>query len=291
MIALAVCLVAGNTDTGSDYGYKFLNIPINPVSNALAGGGLNSSSNPAAWLWQPASSAMHSHRSASVSHSNWIGDTAYTSVLYSYARRSSHIGLALRNLSYGEIEKRDDVGYLLGHYSPSDIAVSGNYALRLSPNLYAGANLSVAYETLDTASSLALFTDIGVSAITMFKDSRISAAVRNLGFGGKMDKETVKLPISYDVDAFKGFEIGEQYLGIEAGISLPADAEIQPRLAAEFKLMDLLSLRAGYRFNHDSTDLSTGIGLNISSFVIDYAFVPYTNGLGDVHSFGLSYRF
>ncbi|HCX59070.1 MAG: PorV/PorQ family protein [Candidatus Cloacimonadales bacterium] len=291
MISLALCLMAESVNDGSDYGYKFLNIPINPVSNALAGKGLNNPSNMTAWMWQPASSAMHSYRSASASHSNWIGDTAYTALVYSYARRSSHIGLALRNLTYGEIEKRDDIGSLLGYYNPTDIAASGNYALRITPNLYAGANLSIAYQKLDTASSLAISTDIGITTLTMFKDSRVSAAVRNLGISNKLDKESVKLPLSYDLDAFKGFEIAEQYLGLEAGMSLPADADLQAHLAAELNLLERLKLRAGYRFNHDSADISAGFGLNISSFVIDYAFVPYDKGLGDVHSFGISYIF
>ncbi len=291
LMTLACTMNAEIHSEAGEYGFKFMNIPINPVSSALAGRGVHSSANIGSWILQPASSAMHSYKAANASHSTWIGDTAYTSMMFSHARRSSHIGLALRNLSYGEIEKRDETSLYLGTYSPTDIGVSGNYAQRITPSLYVGANLHLAYQKLDTASALALATDLGITTLTPLKDSRLSFAMRNLGISNKMDEERVRLPHSFELDFYKGFSLGEQYLGLETGLVIPPDADLQGHLASEITLMERLSLRAGYKFNTDTAGLSAGFGLSLASFNIDYGFAVYTEGLGDVHSFGLSYRF
>lgn len=291
IMTLGCTMFAEIHSNAGDYGFKFLNIPVNPVGSALAGRGVHSNTNSGSWILQPASSAMHAYRTASASHSTWIGDTAYTSLIFSHAKRNSHIGLALRNLSYGEIDKRDETGLYLGTYSPTDIGVSGNYSHRLTPSIYLGTNLNLAYQKLDTASALALATDIGITTLTPLKDSRLSFAVRNLGISNKMDEERLKLPNSFDLDIYKGFHLGEQYLGMETGFVIPPDADLQWHLASELTLIERLHLRAGYRFNTDAAGLSAGFGLAISSFNIDYGFSAYGEGLGDVHSFGLSYRF
>ncbi len=40
----------------------------------------------------------------------------------------------MRNLDYGEIENRDDMGFLIGNYHPLDIDVTANYAHRVTPS-------------------------------------------------------------------------------------------------------------------------------------------------------------
>jgi hypothetical protein len=291
IVLLCSNLMAEVHSQAGDFGYKFLNIPATPLSLSMAGLGFYSAGNNGAWIMQPANSAMHSDKSASASHSTWLGDTAYTSLIFSHAKRSSHIGLAIRNLSYGEIDKRDETGTLLGTYNPADVGISGNYALRLTPSLYAGANLSVAYQKLDTASAMALVADLGVSTRTLLKDSQVSIALRNLGISNKMDEESIKLPYSIDLSVYKGFRMGEQHLSLEGAVIAPPDADPQLMFATELTLLERLNLRAGYKMNSDSSALSAGFGVNISHFNLDYGFAPYEEGLGDVHSFGLSYHF
>lgn len=291
MIALSLALSAEIHSEAGKYGFKFLNIPLNPVSSALAGRGVHSEANIGSWILQPSAAAMYSHQAVAISHSSWLGDTAYTSVVYSNASRNSHIGLAMRNLSYGEIDKRDETGLYLGTYSPTDIGVSGNYARRLSPSIYVGANLNVAYQKLDTASALALTADLGITTLTLLNDSRVSFSARNLGFSNKMDEENVKLPHSFDLDVYKGFQFNEQHLGLESGVVFPPDADPQAHIASELTLLERLHLRAGYKFNTDVSGITAGLGFAISGFNLDYGFTPHDDGLGDAHSFGLSYSF
>ncbi|MDI3504356.1 MAG: hypothetical protein PWP64_1292 [Candidatus Cloacimonadota bacterium] len=291
IIALAGTLMADVHSAAGEYGYKFLNIPVSPASIAWAGRGINYEANQAAWLWQPAIASAYSRKSVSASHSTWIGDTAYTSLVYSFSQRCSHFGLALINLDYGELENRDETGALIGYYNPADINIRGNYARRVSPNLYLGMNLGVIYEKLDTASSLGLSTDLGGSWLPPLHDSKLSVALRNLGFSNKTESENIKLPLSMDLDLYKGLALGNQHLGLEASLGKSLDEDVRLTLSTELALLDIISLRAGYKFNTDAEGLSAGLGIRFSRFAVDYGFAAFNEGLDDIHSFGLSYHF
>ncbi|MDY0325373.1 MAG: PorV/PorQ family protein [Candidatus Cloacimonadaceae bacterium] len=290
-IGLAWALMADVHSDAGKYGYQFLNVPVSPVSLALAGRGIHYESNHTSWLWQPASAVVERDKSLSASHSAWIGDTAYSSLVYSYSTRSSHFGLGLINLSYGEIDKRDETGLLIGHYNPSDINVRGNYALRINPSFYLGANLGVIYEKLDTASSLALNSDLGTTWLPPVAGSRVSFAVRNLGISNKTDEESIKLPLSLDLDLYKSLALGGQELGLEASVIKALDEDIRIALSTELQVLQKLYLRAGYKFNTDVESFSVGMGLELFRIAIDYGFAAFSEGLSDVHSFGLSYQF
>ncbi|MCB5261268.1 MAG: PorV/PorQ family protein [Candidatus Cloacimonetes bacterium] len=290
-LGLAWALMADVHPEAGNYGYQFLNIPINPVSMALAGRGIHYDSNHGDWLWQPASAAVNRDKSLSASHSAWIGDTAYSSLVYSNSTRAAHFGLGLTNLSYGEIEKRDETGLLIGHYNPSDLNVRGNYALRLAPSLYLGANLGVIYEKLDTASSLALSSDLGTTWLLPVEGSRMSLAVRNLGLSNKTDEIREELPLSLDLDLYKKLSLGEQELGLEASVIKAVDEDLRFALSTELQFLQRLYLRAGYKFNTDAESFSAGLGLKLFRISIDYGFAAFSEGLSDVHSFGLSYQF
>jgi len=287
---MILSIAAGINSNAGEYGYQFLNIPINPTSLALAGRGVHSDVNNANWLWQPSTATEKRSRSVNIAHHTWIGDTAYTSVVYSYAQRKSHFGLALINLGYGEIEKRDETGMLIGHYSPADLVVKGNYSLRMNPNWYLGANLGVLYQKIDTASSLGMVTDLGTTWLPPIQDSKISLAVRNLGTSGKTADEKPKLPLSFDMDVYKGIKIAEHHLGVEASVRKAVDDDIRYSAALEMALWDNLYLRSGYQ-NADATAISGGIGFQVLRINVDYGFAAYTDGLSDVHSFGLTYHF
>lgn len=288
---LAWALIADVHSEAGTYGYQFLNIPVSPVSMALAGRGIHYDSNHSSWLWQPASAVVERNKSLSASHSTWIGDTAYSSLVYSYSTRSSHFGLGLINLSYGEIEKRDENGLLIGHYNPSDTNIRGNYARRLSPSLYLGANLGIVYEKLDTASSLALSSDLGTTWLPPVVGSRMSFAVRNLGISNKTDEKREKLPISLDLDLYKELPLGERKLGMEASFVKAMDEDWRIGLSTELQIMQSLYLRGGYKLNTDAESFSVGMGLELFRIAIDYGFAAFSEGLSDVHSFGLSYQF
>ncbi|MDD4223737.1 MAG: PorV/PorQ family protein [Candidatus Cloacimonetes bacterium] len=293
ILALAAfsALPAGIHNNAGQYGYQFLDVSTNPVSLALAGRGIGSGSDLSAFLRQPAASALSSHRALGASHMLWLADTAANNLHYSWSDRKKHFGMALRTLDYGELEIRDDNGLLIGTYSPLNVDLLGNYALRVSPSLYAGINAGVAYEKLNTDSSYGLHTDLGLTWLTPVKDTKFNLAVRNLGISSAMNEERTAFPISLELDLNKTFDLGDNAIEVELSGIKAIDENWKGAISAEFNLYGLAFLRAGYKINHDAEDLSAGLGFRWKSLGIDYGWASFSSHLSDVHSFGLSYYF
>ncbi len=285
---LAVCQVH---DNAGNYGFKFLQNPTNPVALSLAGRGSYSSSNPSAFVKQPASQVLESHKTISVSHTLWFADTNFSNISYSSSDRISHFGLILRNLDYGEIESRDESGLIIGSYRPLDMNLMMNYSRRLSPSQYFGVNGGILYEKLNTASAYGFSGDLGYTYLPPILDSQLSASVRNLGFTSKMNQETIKLPVTAEMELSKGFRYEDSKVTFGILGSKASDQDFRIAANTEFDINGIFFVRGGYKFNYDAEDLSLGFGVMVKGLGINYGWASYTNQLDDVHSFGISYNF
>lgn len=294
----AICLLLGSfglqaqiQDNAGEYGFKFLNIPVSPSAIALAGRGTDSFSNPAAFVLQPAISTLNNQRSLGLSHSSWLGDTDFTNLYYSYSNRRKHFGLIMRNLNYGEIEKRDEQGNVIGVYNPLDLNLMANYSLRLGAASYVGVNAGFVYEKLSTASALGISTDLGFTVLPPLQDAVISLAVRNLGVSGAMNDEAVKLSPQAELDISKGFSFQATTVNLAMSGTKSLDEPFKGTFSTEFGFYDLLFLRAGYKLNYGAGDVSAGIGIRYNRFGVDYGWAAYEDNLSDVHSIAVNYFF
>ena len=291
LILISVMSFASISENAGTYGYKFLNVPCGPGALSLAGRGVFSMDNSSAFILQPAVSCMNNQRLLSITHNLWLADTQANMIAYSYAQRKSHFGIVMRNLDYGEIENRDDSGLLIGNYHPLDIDLAANYAHRLTPSFFGGVNMGVFYQKLNTASSLALHTDIGVCYLPPLNDAQLSLAVRNLGVANYTDEERVKLPTCFEMDVNKGFTIAEQHISVGGSAIQTLDEDLKGNVNLECQLFKLLALRGGYLFGYDAQDFCAGFGVNYKNISVDYGYGAFNSELNDVHSFGITYKF
>jgi hypothetical protein len=295
-IILCLLLILGNLNAEmqgevSQYGYKFLNVPSGPISLALASRGVHSTGNAAAFILQPAAACEADQRILTLTTSPWLADTSANCLAYSYAKRVSHFGIALRNLDYGEIENRDDTGFLIGNYTPLDIDLLLNYSYRMSPYLYFGFNFGGLYQKLNTATSLGAHGDFGFSMMPPFAGTKLSATIRNVGQATKTNEEKVRFPTSAEADFSKQLKVGENDLMLGLSGIKVAGEEIKGSLSAELELFKLLSLRGGYKLNYAAENISAGFGLAYRRLRVDYGYAAFTDGLNDVHSLGVAYQF
>ena len=292
IMLFSVFLNADIHHNAGKYGYQFLDISTNPISLSLAGRGISSSSQLSSFLRQPASSTIEVHRSIGASHIIWLADTSCDNLYYSWSNRKSHFGLAFRSLNYGELEIRDDNGMLIGHYSPLDIDLLGNYAMRLAPSLYAGVNVGIAYEKLDTDSSLGLHSDLGVAWLPPIAGTQCDLTIRNLGISSEMDEESTLFAPSLEMDLSKKINYQNTDITFELSGMKAVDENWKAAISSEIALCQrLLALRVGYKINYDAENLTAGLGLNWKNLSVDYGWASFSDHLNNVHSFGISYHF
>ena len=291
LIAGSLAVAENTHNNAGQYGYKFLNVPYGPANLALAGRGTNSLWNPTAFILQPAASADNNQRILQMSYSPWLVDTAANCLAYSYSRRTSHFGIAMRNLDYGDLENRDDTGYLIGQYNPLDVDVLANYAHRISPSFYLGMNLGTLYQKLNTATSLGIHTDLGFSYLPPLAGTKLSVSVRNIGVATKTNQETVRFPTSYEADLSKELRFGETQLIFGLNGIKGMDEELKGSLSSEVCLYNVLFLRGGYKLNFAAESFSGGFGLAYHDIHVDYGYAAFSSELNSVHSIGVGYQF
>jgi len=147
-----------------------------------------------------------------------------------------------------------------------------------------GLNLKYAYEKIDYESASPIMFDAGVyKAIT--SELSVGASTKNIGTEPKFVNESYPLSQEY--------RIGAAYkpMKFNRSLELMADAvfysDIDPRynFGLEYSYKNYFTLRTGYGAGYESRGLSFGGGVMYRQFQFDYAFVNYSNDVGNAHRF------
>jgi hypothetical protein len=65
--------------------------------------------------------------------------------------------------------------------------------------------------------------------------------------------------------------------------------DILPMIGVDFNLYNILSFRAGYKFNYNEEDLSGGIGILYNNISVDYAYI--NSKIEGLSVIGIGYKF
>ncbi|MBW6516599.1 MAG: PorV/PorQ family protein [Candidatus Cloacimonetes bacterium] len=276
----------------SDYGWKMLTIPLSPSIAAMAGTGASISDEAGSFIEHPAAGLVGNVRAISVSQNLWIFDTQLNSIAINTITGATSYGFALRALDYGKIDARDLAGDIIGEFHPLDVNLIGNFAYRITPNYYAGINLMLLYQKIQTKSSTGVAFDLGLTYLTPISGLSVDAAVKHLGKTQKVNQSRIKLPVTPELAFNYLLPVDIAIIHTELKmLKHPDDDNIRVQLGANANINSVFNVRAGYYFNHDTQNITAGIGLQLKRIDFNYAYLPFSNDIRDAHSFGLSYKF
>jgi len=289
---MLIRLSADPIDINSEYGWKMLTIPLSPSISAMGGTGAAISNEGGAFIEHPAAGLVGNINSLSITQSFWIFDTQINSIAINTSSGSSSFGFALRALDYGKMDARDITGEIIGEFHPLDLNLIGNFAYRITPNYYAGVNLMLLYQKIQSKSSTGVALDFGLTYLSPIRGLSLNAALKHLGMTTRVDQSRIKMPVTPEL----GFTYLIPFEPAEINTELkllkhPDDDNLKARIGTDININRILSLRTGYHFNHDTQSFTAGIGLRIKKIDFNYAYLPFNNDISDAHSFGLSYNF
>lgn len=217
-------------------------------------------------------------QSAAFSHATWIQGTRQDYLHLAWTRGQSVWGLSGQLWQTDDLERRTGPSTApLGHFGVYEGAAGLSYARRMD-RLRVGLRLNVIRQSISTDNASGASADFGlIYAI----DSRLyfGASLRNLGSMGKLNRQATDLPLEA--------RLGAAYTGLtDLLITVEAqqarDGDFTFHLGGEYRAGERLRLRAGYQ-NAENRNLSAGLGLVTGRWIIDYAYVPFSSGLGDAH--------
>jgi long-subunit fatty acid transport protein len=291
-LVLATLAPEGAFAAAGEAGFAFLKLGIGARPMGMGSSYVALADDPTAIYWNPAGLAATEGAQVAVMHNEWIQDFRQEFAAVSRPIGAGALGLGISGFYTSQLETRDDVGNLIGHFGFNDIAVTGAYAYRLPHQASLGIGVKYIREMIDQETAGVVALDVGGRMGIGHTGVTLAAAAQNLGGRAKFIAETFPLPTTLRAGAalsrgIKGLD-GKGVLSAEVRKSRGDDSHFH--LGGEFEYKERVALRAGAKFGYDDEKLSFGLGLIQRRFHFDYALVPLSSNLGTTHFFSLTAR-
>jgi hypothetical protein len=218
-----------------------------------------------------------------LSHNQWIQDIRHEYLTLVFGQGQGTFGLAAQISRADGLERRTGPSVQpLGEFGIYNAVFNAAYAHSWGTNLRVGTNLKIIRQTVFTRSANGAAVDLG-GTYHLNGDWRLAAAARNLGAMAALDQQATELP--------RAFNAGLVYSGLSAVL---LSAELRHtngfgatwHMGGEYAWNRMLFLRGGYQ-KGDTRDWSLGVGLQTLMWSVDYAFVPFSEDLGEAHRLSL----
>jgi len=292
-LALAgTALAPGQALAAGSPGFAFLKLGVGARAMGMGSAYVALADDPTALYWNPAGLAGAEGAQLIVMHNEWIQDFRQEFAGVSRQMGKGTAGFGVSGFYTSEMEKRDDVGNLIGHFGFNDFAVTGAYAHRLPQGGAGGLAVKFIREMIDQETATAVAFDLGGRLPLGSSGVSLGAAIQNLGGDAKFISESFPLPRTIRAGAAITRAIpsveGSGTLSAEFRKAKGDDSRFQ--IGGELGVKRHIALRAGAKFGYDEESMSFGIGLTQRRFAFDYALVPLSSNLGTTHFVSVSAR-
>ena len=300
LLLLAAPACAGGPGTTAA---NFLKIPVGARETALGGAFTAVAEGPDAVFYNPAGLSQLDVMELGYSYNNYFSGISQHTASAAMPRGRGAWGLGLNYFQVGAFDSYDAADNRTGSVSAygAEVVLGYGAALRTGlaavPSLRCGAAAKYVLESLDDKSADGAALDAGLLLQAGLPGLGFGAAVQNaaasrLDFygSGARPARTLKTGLSYR--AGRGQVSGL----ISAELAYPEDGKDYFSAGLEGRLYGAVYLRAGYTSYGDvSGGLTFGAGIDMPERLgrgmrFDYSFGS-TYDLGNIHRFGLTYRF
>jgi len=279
-------------------------------------------------FWNPAGVALTEGHEFSMTYNNWLFDTYQYALAYSTLLGDiGSIGFQFQYNDYGSFEEAivggsnifpgQEYPYLTGRvFKPYSYVVGLSYAKKLSDRFSTGLSIKYGHESLYDKKSLSItdvdgsildaktsanviIFDFGIHYNTGFKSIQMGASVQNFGPDIKYAKDKSSVPMLFHVGIAADFigpnslfvEEQNNRLGLAFDIFQTNDYDQQQHIGIEYEFNNIVTFRAGYKFNYDLEGLTFGFGikqkLGLLKILLDYSYGVLD---AEVGSFGNIHR-
>lgn len=280
-----------NADPGAS-SMKFLYLKASPRQAAISGAGVAFPASPAELARNPLASLSAEKAEIGLNQIIFSDDVDahFTSLYYALPYKQFAFSAGLEFLGYGDLEGRDEDGFLTGEYS------SSAYALQLgvgfSPNMFKWAiTARFASQTIDDETALGFLVDGGVSVL-LNEYIAFGATITNAGYVTAYDSKHEVPPtalqsgVTLQIPNVSIFDFA-----LYADLYRRADSDMHFFSGLEIAYLKILVLRVGYALRPDTEDgVSGGLGVCFGGISVDYAYEANPS-LGGNHHLRLGLAF
>lgn len=304
IIPIFLCGLDGAAGTT---GFTFLKVNYSARAAAMGNAYTGLANDASAVFFNPAGLVQISGKEAQLTYMNYLDGVNCAAAVYAQNYNGlTSLGIFSKGLNATEdrtiVDEYGQYAGTDGTFGVSDFVIGISAARTLLPILDLGINVKFLQESLDDQSATAIAFDVGIMHQTTNKNLKVGIALRNVGkqLSYFTDNEyEEKMPIT----ATLGFNLHpNDKLYATLDIYKPLNYDYLGRLGAEYKIYEMLFLRAGYKTNASDwktggnqealAGMSFGFGVNLQQYKLkmDYAISSYGD-LGYVNQITMGYLF
>lgn len=284
IFAVMIILLIGINTGRSEVGLKMLTAEAGARSVGMGGAFTAVPADPYSAAYNPAATWGIETVKGSFGHNTYWENTRIETGYLSFHKRATVITAGVQFASIDNIEGRTAPTDDYYEFASHDVSIKAGAAFELEPKYILGFSLGWMYEKIDVDAGSAFNFDLGL-LMQPYPDLNIGLAVQNFGSTIKLRSESYDIPTTY-----RG-GISYVYRDFMPSMDIVMlDGDFYFHFGGEYNFNDKFFVRAGYRAGYDTKDISAGAGFVRRNFRIDYAYLPFKNGLTDSHLINLTFE-
>lgn len=173
----------GISQTGGEYVFPFLDLTYNARNAGLGGLFITGDGKDLNMgVSNPALLNAKMHHAIGFNQALLAGGINHGMVTYAHSFEDIGTGMAhLRYVSYGKMDRMDELGNNLGSFSAGDFILGVGLGHEISPVLRVGATTNVIWSQLESYSSLGVSVDFSGVYNSVSERTTVTAVVKNIG--------------------------------------------------------------------------------------------------------------
>lgn len=227
-----------------------------------------------------------------LSHTQWIQDIKTEFLGTQIPALFGTWSFSIANTSVGNIELRDRPGPAIATFSSRSTVFQLSFARAVTQTIAVGASAKYLYEKIYVDETTGLAADVGLLYTTPLEGLTTGIAVANFGSLQKFRLEDSDLPAEFRVGATYKYALNSFIFALSGGIAGELhSSQNHILLGCEAEYDQVVAVRLGYQSGFETRGLSGGFGLRYALVKLDYAYLPFSFGLGDAHIVTLGFQF
>lgn len=230
-----------------------------------------------------------------ITHNQSIQDMSSQLIGASFSLWGIPFAVGVNNTSINDIEIRTQPGVPQSQFNAHYMFGSLSTGFEIMQNLSFGVTTKYVYENLFSDEAAGWAFDFGLNYANIIIDGLdVGVSYRNIGSLDELRNEATVLPTDLRIGLAYGLSVNSisSEVNLIGGIQKYTETDdTHIHVGGEVFYDSLVAMRLGYMTGYDSKGFTAGLGLNWEGLNFDYAFTPYTYGLGSAHTISLMYSF
>ena len=279
---------AGNT------GLSFLKYGFGARNIAMGDAGAALSNDLTGLFYNPAKLALTENSEVLFMHNEWIQDVSSEVIGAKTELWGIPFALGFNVTSIGDIELREIPGEAISKFNANYFYGSLSTGFFVVDEISVGASFKYLYEGLLNDEATGFGFDFGLNYLLPYKGLTASAVVKNIGSMNALRNEETKLPAELRIGTAYTYSLEETKFDFTGGAEFQKYLDNDDNhfnMGGEVLFNKLIAARVGYQTGYESRGFTAGIGLMWGNLNFDYAFLPFSYGLGNANLFSLQFKF